>query len=51
MSVSRNDTPHTPPNSWLPQLCSQQWRWKEDSSRLEVLGFLQGWGAASRVGP
>lgn len=51
MSVSRKDTPHTPPYSWLPQLCSQQWRWREDGSRLEALGLLQGWGAASQVGP
>lgn len=34
----------------LPQLCFWQWKWGEATPGWRLLGFLQGWGAASRAG-
>ena len=34
----------------LPQLCSRLWRWGRVPPGRRLLGFLQGWGAASQGG-
>lgn len=35
----------------FPSLCFREWRWGEVTTGWRLLGFLQGWGAASRAGP